>query len=192
MEYNNIRNYNNLTNNGIIPVEKYILKRIPLISEEDRDYCLRLLTIANRHVALCHDYFSSNYINTVIEDCDYLLFFHKESSIDAIVAFSLVRFQRKRRGKILNIALLCALPNHRKFGQMMANAVHSFAVARGCPFLYVSPRTDALRTTFIKYGFEPIFGKKGRDEVLEKEIDSKFITVPKTNRTRKHLRTHRK
>lgn len=37
--------------------------------------------------------------------------------------------------------------------------------------LYVSPRTPELRKSFIKYGFESIYGREGIDEVLEKEID---------------------
>ena len=41
-----------------------------------------------------------------------------------------------------------------------------------------------LRKTFIKYGFEPIWGKINVDEVLEKELENNMV-IP-YNRTKTH------
>jgi hypothetical protein len=185
MEVNNIRNYDEITNNGVTPAEKYIFKKGVLISEEDKDSCLRLLTFGDKHLALCHSHYNTAYINSVIEDCDWLLYFHNESNPEEIVAFSLVKFGRKRKGKILDIRLLCAVLNNKKLGRMMANAVYNFAIQRGCAFMYTSPRTPLLRETFIKYGFEPICGKMNVDEVLENEISLDRIIIPNKSKTRK-------
>jgi hypothetical protein len=192
MEINNIRNYDEITNNGIKPAEKYIFKKGVLTSEEDKNACLRLLTFGNKHLPLCHSHYDTAYINSTIEDCDWLLYFHAESNPDEIVAFSLVQFRRKRKGKILDIRLLCAISNNKKFGRTMANAVYNFGIQRGCAFMYTSPRTPLLRETFIKYGFEPIYGKINVDEVLEREIDPDRIVIPNKSKTRKVPRTDAK
>jgi hypothetical protein len=62
-----------------------------------------------------------------------------------------VRLQSKKKGRLLNILLACAVPNKNKFGKMIANSLYNFAVKYKYPFLYVSPRTPELRRTFIKY-----------------------------------------
>jgi len=85
--------------------------------------------------------------------------------------------------------LACAIPNKNKFGKMIANSLYNFAVKYKYPFLYVSPRTPELRKTFIKYGFHPICGIEGINEVLEKEIDINLIAINKRGKTQKVKRT---
>jgi hypothetical protein len=187
METNDIRNYNEITNTGITPSNKYIEKIIPIKTEEDRDACLRFLTINNNILPLCHGFYNDTYINSVVECSNYLIYFISQTK--DVVAFSLVRIQRKNKGKILNILLACAVPNNNKFGKMIANSLYNFAVKYKYPFLYLSPRTPELRRTFIKYGFETIYGIKGVDEVLEKEIDMNLFTINKRGKTLKVKRT---
>ena len=188
MEYNHVRNYNELTNNGVKESCKYLLKKLPLINDEDRESCLRFLTHTNKHLLLCHNYYSTEYIHAVIEESNCLIYFHEKSAVDAIVSFAVLKTVRKKKGKIVNILLLCAQKNSKKFGQMMANAVYTFAKHQGCRFLYTSPRTNLLRTTFLRYGFEPIFGIEGIDEVLEKEISHNDISIQNRSKTRKLAR----
>ena len=171
METNDIRNYNEITNNGIKPSKKYVEKILHLRTDEDRDACLRFLTIVNTITTLCHGFYSPEYLNSIIEDSDYCIYFHEQNNNKEVVAFALVESKSKRRGKILSIQLACAITNKNKFGKMIAHSLYNFAVKHKYPFLYVSPRTPELRKTFIKYGFESIHGKEGIDEVLEKEID---------------------
>ena len=187
METNNIRNYNEITNSGIRPSNKYIEKIIRIKTEEDKDACLRFLTINNNILPLCHGFYNDTYINSVVESSNYLIYFI--STTKDVVAFSLVRIQSKKKGKILNILLACAVPNKNKFGKMIANSLYNFAVKYKYPFLYVSPRTQELRRTFMKYGFETIYGIEGVDEVLEKEIDMILLTINKRGRTLKVKRT---
>lgn len=185
MESNTIRNYNEITESGILPSIKYIEKILPIQREEDKDFCLRFLTLENNHLDLCHKYYTNEYIKTIIESSDFVLFFHKKDEIKTIVAFALVRMMKKKKGNILNILLVCATPNKNKFGQMIAHSLYNFAIRKKCKYLYTSPRTAALRATFIKYGFEPIFGREGVDEVLEKEIEENNISIIRANKTRK-------
>lgn len=185
MESNSIRNYNEITESGIIPITKYIEKIIPIQREEDKDFCLRFITIENNHLDICHRFYTNEHIKTIIESSDFLLFFHKQGEINRIVAFALVKIMKKKKGYILNILLVCAIPNKNKFGQMIAHSLYNFAIRKKCKYLYTSPRTEALRSTFLKYGFEPVFGTQGIDEVLEKEIEIKNLTIIKSNKTRK-------
>ena len=184
METNNLRNYNEITDNGITPSTRYIEKHIPIKTDEDKDACLRFLTISNTN--LCHGYYDDKYINSIIEYSDYLIFF---SNQDRIVGFALVKSMSKKKGKILNILLACAIPNKKKLGKMLANSLYNFAVKYKYPFLYVSPRTPELRKTFIKYGFESIHGIEGVDEVLEKEIDLTTYSLQQRGKTQKIKRT---
>jgi len=169
MEKNNIRNYNEITENGIKSSIKYVEKIIAIKTEEDRDACFRFLTMANNASELCHKFYNAEYINSIIEYSDCLIYFSNPTN--NIVAFSLLRFKSKKKGKILDILLACAITNKDKFGKMIAHSLYNFAVKYKYAFLYVSPRTPELRKTFIKYGFESIHGIEGVDEVLEKEID---------------------
>jgi hypothetical protein len=188
METNDIRNYNEITDNGIKSSNKYTEKLIQIKTEEDKDACLRFLTINNNNLTLCHTYYDVKYINSIIEYSDCLLYFSSQENPKDIVAFALVKSKSKKKGKILDILLACAIPNKNKFGKMMAHSLYNFAVQYKYPFLYVSPRTPELRKTFIKYGFESIHGREGVDEVLEKEIDlniSSFYTRGKTQKIKR-------
>jgi len=171
METNNVRNYTEITVNTPKPSIKYIEKIIPIKTEEDKDACLRFLTISNNSLTLCHRYYTEEYINSIIEYSDSLLYFSSKENQNDIVAFALVKSKSKKKGKILDILLACAIPNKNKFGKMIAHSLYNFSVTYKYQFLYVSPRTPELRKTFITYGFESIHGMEGIDEVLEKEID---------------------
>lgn len=196
MEYNNIntniiRNANEITNTGqIIPGVKYVEKILPIRTEEDKDSCLRLLTFNDRHLKLCRNIYNDTYINTVIEDCNYFIFFHTPGNAENIVAFTLVRFNEKRKGKILDIALVCTIPNNKKLAKMVTFSIHNFAIKMGCKFVYAVPRTPQLRETFIRYKFEPICGKKNVDEVLELEIEDRSIVINKRGKTLKVKRNN--
>ena len=185
METNNIRNYNEITYTGITPSTRYLEKHIPIKTVEDKDACLRFLTINNNSLALCHRYYSVEYINSIMEYSDYLIYFSSQENHTDIVAFALVKSKSKKKGKILDILLACAIPNKIKFGKMIAHSLYNFAVKYKYSFLYVSPRTTELRKTFIKYGFESIHGREGIDEVLEKEIDLNIPTFNKRGKTQK-------
>jgi hypothetical protein len=176
---------NEITNNGIKPTTKYIERIIIIKTEQDKDACLRFLTINNNSLTLCHTYYNDKYINSVMEDSDCLIYFSSQENIKHIVAFAFVKFNSKKKGKILNILLACAIPNKNKFGSMLAYSLYNFAVKYNYRFLYVTPRTPELRKTFIKYGFESIHGKEGVDEVLEKEIDLDIPTINKRGKTQK-------
>ncbi len=114
-----------------------------------------------------------------------MYFFHTPSDPEDIVTFALVKIRNKKKGKILDILLVCAIPNHKRFGQMIAFSLYNFAQKKNCKFLYTSPRTPELRNTFIKYGFEPIHGIKGIDEVLEKEVEDNLLTIQTRGKTLK-------
>lgn len=187
METNDIRNYNEITDNGIKPSTKYIEKLIPIKTEEDKDACLRFLTINNNSLALCHRYYSVEYINSIMEYSDYLIYFSSQENHTDIVAFAFVKSKSKKKGKILDILLACAIPNKNKFGKMIAHSLYNLAVKYKYSFLYVSPRTTELRKTFIKYGFESIHGREGYDEVLEKEIDFNIPRFHNKGKTQENI-----
>jgi hypothetical protein len=184
METNIIRDYNEMIGNTIVSSQKYSEKILYIKTDDDKDQCLRFLTLTNNHKDLCHNLYDDKYINTVIESSDYLLFFHETTDPRTIVAFALVKLMSKKKGKIINILLVCAIPNKKRFGQMISHSLYNFAVQRECAYLYTSPRTPELRKTFMQYGFEPVYGREGVDEVLEKEVDSPLL-IPSRGRTRK-------
>lgn len=185
METNYLRNYNEITNNGIKPMTKYVEKIMPFKTDEDKDACLRFLTINNNSLTLCHGYYDSEYINSLMEYSDYLIYVVSKENNKDIVGFALLNSKSKKKGKILDILLLCAIPNKNKFGSMIAHSVYNFAVKNKYQFIYVSPRTPELRKTFIKYGFDCIHGIQGRDELLEKTIELKIPTIQKRATTQK-------
>ena len=82
MDTNDIRNYNEITDNGIKPSIKYSEKLIPIKTEEDKDACLRFLTINNNSLSLCHTYYSVEYINSIMEYSDCLIYFSFAPKID--------------------------------------------------------------------------------------------------------------
>jgi hypothetical protein len=186
MDTNIIRNANEIMNNGtVISGVKYIEKILSIKSDADKDSCIRLLTFENRHLKLCHNEYSDIHINTIIEDSNYFIFFHTPGNPEGIVGFAILRFKQKKKGKILDIALVCTIPNNKNLARMVAFSIHNFAIKMGCKFLYAVPRTSLLRKTFIKYGFESVWGKEGVDEVLEKEIEDNSITIYRRGKTQK-------
>jgi hypothetical protein len=146
--------------------DDYELKVLSTSSEMDKEGCFRYLTSGDRHIPLCHGFYTDKHINTIIELSNYLLVYTEKADINKIVAFSLVEVKKH----MLDILLLCALPNDKQFGKMMAYSVYQFAVEKKCRRIYTAPRTDELRATFMRYGFERFRGVKGIDEVLVKEI----------------------
>lgn len=68
---------------------------------------------------------------------------------------------------------------------MISYSIYNFAIKNKCKFLYVVPRTLELRKTFMKYGFEHIFGNEGIDEVLELEIEDDVLEIIKRGKTQK-------
>jgi hypothetical protein len=185
MNSNIIRNYNEIINDKIIPGIKYVQKIFQITKEEDKESCLRFLTNNHKNKLLCQQIYDDTFINTVIEDSEYCIFFHKQNDPENIVTFALVKLRSKKKGKILDISLVCAVPNKNNFGRMIAYSLFHFALKKNCKFLYTSPRTSELRKTFIKYGFEPIHGIEGINEVLEKEIEDNSITITKRGKTLK-------
>jgi hypothetical protein len=157
--------------------EDYKPNVIPLTSESDKESCFRYLTSGDRHVPLCHGFYTDKHINTIIEASDYLLVYTEKADINKIVAFSLVEVRKP----VLDILLLCALSNDKQFGRMIAYSVYQFAFKQGCRRIYTAPRTQQLRDTFMRYGFEHLRGVKDIDEVLVKEIVLQKFT--RTNHT---------
>lgn len=169
--------------------DDYELKILPLVSEEDKESCFRYLTLGNRHLALCHGFYSDKHINTVIESSDTLLVYTEKANINNIVAFSLIEFKRRA----LDILLLCAIPNNKQFGNMIAYSVYQYAIKNKCRYIYTAPRTEQLRATFMRYGFEHLRGLKGYDEVLVKIIVlQKFTRVNKTLRSNKTIKLRKR
>ena len=138
---------NDITDNNII-----------IKTEEDKNACLRFLTINNNNL-------SDEYINSIVEYSDCLIYFLNQENH---VGFALVKFKSKKKGKILDILLASAIPN---MNTLLSQSLYNFAVTHKYSFIYVSPRTPELRKTFIEYGFESIHGIEGVDELLEKEIE---------------------
>ena len=146
--------------------EDYTFKPVPLRNIMDKHMCSLMLTQGSKHISLCHHTYNDKQIVAIVENSEYFLFYHKKGLIEEIVAFSLVKF----RNKGLDILLLCALPNSNEFGRMMAYSTYKFANEKKCMKICAAPRNDALRHTFLRYGFKPGFGTKDVDEVLEKDI----------------------
>lgn len=166
-----------------MPSQKYIETILSLRTDEDKDQCLRFLTIANNHTELYHSLYSDTHINAIIESSDYILYVKKREDTTAIIAFALIKLMSKKKGKILNILLVCAIPNKKRFGQLISHSVYNFGIQLECKFLYTSPRTPDLRRTFIQHGFEPIYGIEGVDEVLEKEIEYPILSMRSRGKT---------
>ena len=153
-----------------------------LRSDDDRDACLRLLT-SSENKTLCQGIYTHQHINIVLENSTHILFRNEKSNINKIAAFGLVQILKKK----LDIHLVCTIPNTERFGNMMAFDIYSFAVKKGLTRIYTAPRTEELRSTFMKYGFEHFRGIKNIDEVLEKKVV--VTAIERTNKTRKQSHT---
>lgn len=145
----------------------FLLKIIPVLREYNKNSCHRLLTFGDKHLSLCHNIYSEKHINSIIESSNYFLYYHTKQSIEDIICFALVEINKK----VCDIHLLCSIQNNQEFGRMIAYSVYEFAIKKKCTKIYTSPRTDALRKTFIKYGFQHLRGIKDYDEVLVKKIE---------------------
>jgi hypothetical protein len=166
MEYTNIWTCEQYT--CIKSSKNYTLAKIQTIDNDDTSACVRLLTHRNNY-ANCDE----ERIRRGLEYSDIVLYLHTTSSTDEVVAFALIKYRSKRKGKILDIRLLCATesPTEEQFGQRMIHAVCMYAAANDYRFLYVSPQTPTLRITYIQYGFESIYGIEAVNELLEKEFE---------------------
>ncbi len=138
----------------------------PLRTDDDKDACIRLLT-SKENETLCHGVYDSHFINKAIEQSHYIIFRHRRGNVQNVVAFALLEVSKS---KIADILLVCTVPNKERFGQMIAYDIFAFAVYKKCKKMYTEPRTDDLRSTFIKYGFSHLRGIPGINEVLEKPV----------------------
>jgi hypothetical protein len=153
-----------MNSNYFFRESEFLLKIIPVLKEDNTNSCHRLLTFRDKHLSLCHNTYSEKHINSIIESSNYLLYYHTKQSIEDIICFALIKINKK----VCDIYLLCSIQNNQEFGRMIAYSVYEFAIKKKCSKIYTSPRTDALRNTFIKYGFEHLRGLKDYDEVLVK------------------------
>ena len=121
-------------------------------------------------------------VKSVIESSNYFLYYHTKQNIEEIICFTLIKINKK----VCDILLLCAIPNNKEFGSMMAYKVYEFAIFKKCNKIYTAPRTNLLRKTFIRYGFEHLRGVKDYDEVLVKNIQiPQYIKTSSTFRRKK-------
>lgn len=180
MEYNNLRNQNEITNNGIKPSIKQIEKIIPIQTEDEKESCRHFFRINQDVSRLCQEHYTSEYLKCVIETSDFLIQFYNEENPDNIVALSLFESKSKKSGKIMNIVLVCATANSQMFEEIIVQSLQKYALTQKQPFLQISPRTHELREILIKQGFESIFESVEVKEVFEKEIElSLFISHEK-------------
>lgn len=174
-------------NTNLLDREKYKQVIRPLKTDEDKSDCLRHLTLSDKHVLLCRNTYSSEHINKIIEESDYVIF-HYMDTIETIVGFALLKILKNT---VLDILLVCAIQNEDRIGNMIAYSVYSFAIVKKCKKIYTAPRTPDLRKTFIKYGFEHLRGVEDIDEVLCKKINLQTYTrVPKTLKIHSKTRRH--
>lgn len=166
----------------------YVLKILPVSRKDNKNSCHRLLTLGDKHLYLCHHVYDEKYINSVIESSNYLLYYHTKQNIEDIICFALVEINKK----VYDIHLLCAIPNNQEFGRMIAYSVYEFAINKKCSKIYTAPRTDELRKTFIKYGFEHLRGIKDYDEVLVKKIEIPLYKKVAFTQRRKRLSNTKK
>lgn len=164
-------------NTNFLNREKYKHMIQQLRTEDDKADCFKHLTFSNKHLSLCHNTYTSEHINMIIEESDYIIL-HYMDTIENIVGFALLKMLKKG---VLDILLVCAIQNEERLGSMVAYSVYSFAVSKKCKKIYTAPRTSALRKTFMKYGFEHLRGVQDIDEVLVKTINPQiFSRVSKT------------
>jgi hypothetical protein len=175
-------------NRNYLNRDEFVFKIIPVSKEDNKNSCHRLLTFKNRHLPLCRYIYDEKYINSVIESSNYFLYYHTKQSIEEIICFALIEINKK----ICDIHLLCAIPNNQEFGSMIAYGVYEYAIKKKCNKIYTSPRTDLLRKTFIKYGFEHLRGIKDYDEVLVKNIEIPIYKRIQITQRRKRLSNTKK
>jgi hypothetical protein len=169
-------------NTNILDREKYKQMIRPLNTEDDKADCFKHLTFSNKHLLICHNTYTSEHINIIIEESNYVIW-HYVDTIENIVGLALVKILKKN---VLDILLVCAIHNEERLGSMVAYSVCSFALFKKCKKIYTAPRTHELRNTFMKYGFEHLRGVPNIDEVLVKQLNpQKTLKIhSKTKRSR--------
>lgn len=170
-------------NTNIVNRDNYVSVISPL-RNDDRDSCFRMLR-SNENYTLCQGIYTDKYINCAVEQSDYVLLRRLATNSETIVAFALVKILKSKK---LDILLVCTVPNKKRFGNMIAYDIYSFAVKKSCEKIYTEPRTSELRDTFVKYGFSHLRGIKDFNEVLEIDVVTKSYN--KLNKTRKTPRSH--
>lgn len=171
-------------NTNLYDREGFVLKELPIRTEEDRYACMRMLLENDRHRTLCHSEYSEEHIRAYVEDGTAFLYYHPVGDIETTVCFAIV----KHKKQVLDILLICAVPNTQNFGTMIAYAIYTYALVKKCKKLYAAPRTEKLRTTFMRYGFTHLRGVRGIDEVFEKTVTA--LSIPRTKYTRHGTRNH--
>jgi hypothetical protein len=177
-----------MNSNYFFRENEYILKIIPVLRENNKNSCHRLLTFGDKHISLCHNLYSEKHINSIIESSNYFVYYHTKQSIEDIICFALIEINKK----ICDIHLICSIPNNQEFGRMIAYAIYEFAIKKRCNKIYTSPRTELLRKTFIKYGFEHLRGIKDYDEVLVKKVEIPIYRKRAFTQYRKRLSNTKK
>ena len=157
---------------------------IAFLSEEDRYDCLRLLTNDNLHNYICRDTYIEKHLQTIIDSSSHFLCYRLKTDGKPIVGFALL----KVRNLILDILLLCAIPNKDEIGTMVAFGVYNVAISKHCRRIVVAPRTPALRETFIRHGYTICHGIKDIDEVLERPVLVPTYSRTTTTRKQKSIR----
>lgn len=170
-------------NTNLYDRDGFLLKILPIRSDADRYACLRLLLTKNRYQTLCHTEYSEEHIRTYVEDSTAFLYCHPVGAIEEILCFAIL----KHKKDVMDILLICAVPNDTKFGTMIAHAIYKYAVMNKCKRMRTTPRTEKLRNTFLRHGFVHLQGERGVDEVLVKPI--RTLSIPQTNTTRR-VRNH--
>jgi hypothetical protein len=154
-------------NTNLYDRDGFVLKEVPIRTDEDRHACMRMLLAKDRHMTLCRSEYSEEHIRAYVEHGTAFLYYHPVGDIETMVCFAIVK-QKKR---VLDILLVCAAPNTQNFGTMIAYAIYAYAIMKKCKKLYAAPRTERLRATFMHYGFTHLRGVRGIDEVFEKNGD---------------------
>jgi hypothetical protein len=171
-------------NTNLYDREGFVLKELPIRTEEDRHACLRMLLENDRHRPLCHSEYSEEHIRAYVENGTAFLYYHPVDDIETMVCFAIVK-QKKR---VLDILLVCAAPNTHNFDNMIVHAIYTYSISKKCKKLYAAPRTERLRTTFMRYGFTHLRGTRGIDEVFEKTVGP--LSIPRVKYTRRGTRNH--
>lgn len=166
-------------NTNLYDRDGFVLKELPIRTDEDRHACMRMLLAKDRHMTLCRSEYSEEHIRAYVEEGTAFLYYHPVGDIETMVCFAIVK-QKKR---VLDILLVCAAPNTQNFGTMIAYAIYAYAIVKKCKKLYAAPRTERLRATFMHYGFIHLRGVRGIDEVFEKTVTT--MTIPRTKSTRR-------
>lgn len=149
----------------------YIKRIVPLLDQECRCECLRLITINGTYKKIC-DYEA---MKSFLVYSDYVMFFHRQSSIEDIVGFVLLK-HRIAMG-VLEIVLMCTKDTTEYINSMIVYNIFNCAIRlHHCMRMVVSPGTYSklLWRVFLRHGFTSMYGYELDgvvDDVFEKFID---------------------